>query len=168
MIDIQNVPKFYQGYVRTLDDDELIPHLLNTGNKLTSYGEKLNENQGNYRYETDKWSIKEVIQHITDSERIFAYRAIRFARNDATELSGFEQNDYVVEAESNNRNIRDLITEFANVRVTTIDLFSSFKEEVKKRSGIASGVNISVEALGYIIAGHCNHHLNILAERYIK
>ncbi|MEO1254872.1 MAG: DinB family protein [Bacteroidota bacterium] len=168
MIDIQEVPEFYRGYVLALGAGELVPLLLKTGDDFISFGRGLNENQGNYRYAEEKWSVKEVMQHVIDSERIFAYRALRFARNDATELSGFEQNDYVPESNSNNRTIISLMTEFTNVRASSVDLFTSFKDDIRQRSGLASGVNISVEAIGYIISGHVKHHLNVLQERYTK
>ncbi len=168
MIDIQKVPEFYRGYVLSLGEGELVPLLLKTGDEFLEFGKNLSESQGNYRYANDKWSIKEVIQHVTDAERIFAYRALRFGRNDPSEISGFEQNDYVPESNAGERSIHSLMTEFTNVRASSVDLFTSFSQEIREQTGLASGVNISVEALGYIIAGHCKHHLNIIYERYSK
>lgn len=168
MIDIKEVPEFYQGYVRTLGDGELVPLLLKSGDDFIGFCRNLTEVQGRYKYAPDKWSIKDVILHLIDSERVFAYRALRFARNDKTELSGFEQNDYVPEAHADERTIHNLLSEFTNVRAATVDLFSSFNEEIRKRSGIANGVEMSVEALGYIISGHLVHHMNVLNERYTK
>lgn len=168
MIELANVPEFYQGYVKTLGNGDLVPLLLQTGDEFISFGRRLTEAQGKYRYAPDKWSIKEVILHVIDAERVFAYRAMRFARNDATALSGFEQNDYVPESFAESRPVHSLITEFTNVRASTVDLFSSFDEQVRKRVGNANGVEMSVEALGYIISGHAKHHLNIIHERYSK
>ncbi|WP_370086637.1 DinB family protein [Ekhidna sp.] len=168
MIDIKEVPEFYQGYVRTLGEGELVPLLLKSGDDFIGFCRNLTEAQGRYKYAPDKWSIKDVILHLIDSERVFAYRALRFARNDKTELSGFEQDDYVPEAHADERTIHNLLTEFTNVRAATVDLFSSFNDEIRKRSGIANGVQISVEALGYIISGHLVHHMNVLNERYTK
>ena len=168
MIDIEKIPPFYQNYVRSLGEGELVPLLLKTVDEFLSFGKNLTESQGNYRYAEDKWTVKEVILHVIDAERIFAYRALRFARNDSSELLGFEQNDYVPMSNAENRSIHSLMTEFTNVRASTVDLFTATDKEVRQRSGIASGVNMSVDALGYIIAGHCKHHLNILYDRYSK
>jgi hypothetical protein len=168
MIDIQKVPEFYQGYVRSLGEGELVPLLLKTGDDFIDFGRKLTEAQGLYRYEKGKWSIKEVIQHVIDAERVFAYRAMRFARNDKSELHGFEQNDYVPESNADERTIHSLMIEFTNLRASTVDLFTSFSEEIRQRSGVSNKVEMSVEAIGYIISGHVNHHLNIIHERYSK
>jgi len=168
MIAIEQIPPFYQGYVKALGSGELVPLLLKTGDDFLELGKSLTEAQGNYRYEEGKWSIKELTQHIIDSERIFAYRALTFARNDQTELPGFEQNDYVPESFAEQRSIHSLMTEFTNVRAATVDLFASFSDEVRKRSGVSNGVEMSVEALGYIISGHLKHHINIIHERYAQ
>ncbi len=168
MIDIQEVPKFYRGYVLSLGEGELVPLLLKTGDELISFGKNLNENQGNYRYADDKWSIKEIIQHVIDAERVFSYRALRFARNDVSELSGFDQDEYVLESHSDKRTIHSLMTEFTNLRASSVDLFTFFSDEIRQRRGMAGGVGMSVEAIGYIISGHCKHHLNIIYERYSK
>jgi len=120
-----------------------------------------------YRYAEGKWAIKDIIQHIIDVERIFAYRALRFARNDKTELPGFEENDYVNEAYGNNRSIMELLTELSAVRYATLLLYKSFNGEQLLRIGIASKNPISVGAIGFIIIGHQNHHQKIFEERYL-
>lgn len=168
MVDIQTVPEFYRGYIRALGDGDLVPLLLKSGDDFIGFCRNLTEAQGHYKYADDKWSIKDIILHLTDSERVFAYRAMRFARNDQTELSGFEQNDYVPEANADGRTIHNLLAEFTNVRAATVDLFSSFNNDIRKRSGIANGVEMSVEAIGYIISGHLVHHMNVINERYTK
>lgn len=168
MVDIQKVPEFYRGYVEAAGKGELVPLLLKTGDDFIHFCRCISEQQGLYKYAPDKWSIKDIILHVTDSERIFAYRALRFARNDKTELSGFEQNDYVPEANADTRSIHNLLTEFTNVRASTVDLFSSLSDEQRKREGVACGVLISVEAIGYIISGHLVHHMNVITERYTK
>ncbi|NQZ77495.1 MAG: DinB family protein [Ekhidna sp.] len=168
MVDINTVPEYYQGYVRAVGNGELVPLLLKTGVDLISFGRSLTEQQGLYKYAPEKWSIKDIILHLIDSERVFAYRALRFARNDGTELSGFEQNMYVPEAKADSRSVHSLISEFTNVRAATVDLFTSFDGDTRKRTGIASGVTISVEAIGYIISGHLIHHMNIIKERYSR
>ncbi|MEP0986980.1 DinB family protein [Ekhidna sp.] len=168
MVDVQKVPEFYRGYIKAAGEGELVPLLLKSGDDFIHFCRGISEQQGLYKYAPDKWSIKDIILHLTDSERVFAYRALRFARNDKTELSGFDQNLFVPEANADGRTIHNLLSEFTNVRAATVDLFSSFSEEVRQRSGIASGVEMTVEMLGYIISGHLNHHLNIIHERYSK
>lgn len=168
MIEIEQVPEFYRGYVRAAGSGELVPLLLKSGDDFISFCRGLSEQQGMYRYAPDKWSIKDIILHVIDAERMFAYRAFRFARNDKTELVGFEQNDYVPEANADSRSIHNLLSEFTNVRAATVDMFSSFSADVRKRKGIASGVEMSVEVLGYIISGHLIHHMNVIQERYSK
>jgi uncharacterized damage-inducible protein DinB len=120
-----------------------------------------------YRYAEGKWTIKDIIQHVIDTERIFAYRALRISRNDITPLPGFEENDYVENTKANERGIQDLLAEFSAVRYATLFLFKSFSEEQLKRIGTASGTAISVRAIGFIIIGHQKHHQNVFQERYL-
>ena len=168
MVDIQKVPEYYRGYVEILGEGELVPLLLKSGDEFITFCRTLAEQKGRYKYESDKWNIKDIILHLIDSERIFAYRSLRFARNDKTELSGFEQNEYVPEADADGRTIHNLLSEFTNVRAATVDLFSSFNKEARHRSGVTSGVEMTVEMIGYIISGHSMHHLKIIRERYCK
>ena len=121
----------------------------------------------NYRYDSEKWTIKEIIQHLIDCERIFAYRALRFSRNDKTELPGFDQDSYVANSDANQRHLKDLLMEFSLVRHTTLALFKSFSDEVLLRNGVATGFNVSVRALGFIIVAHQEHHKKIFIERYL-
>ena len=168
MVDINTVPEFYRGYIRAAGKGELVPLLLKSGDDFITFGRRLTEQQGLYKYASDKWSIKDIMLHVIDAERVFAYRAMRFARNDKTELSGFDQNEYVPEASADDRSIHNLLSEFTNVRAATVDMFSSFSDEVRQRSGVASGVEMTVEMLGYIISGHLMHHMNIIHERYSR
>lgn len=120
-----------------------------------------------HRYAAGKWTIKEVLVHIIDDERIYAYRALRFARNDATELSGFEQDDYARHSKANERDIKDILDEYAAGRNSTIALFNGLDENVLNRGGVANQNFVSVRALAYHIAGHEMHHVNIIKERYL-
>jgi len=120
-----------------------------------------------YRYDEGKWTIKEILVHIIDDERIYAYRALRFARKDSTELAGFDQENYAVNSGANKRSIESILHEFETVRKATISLFESFTDEALTSSGIANGNKVSVRALGYHIAGHEKHHVNIIRERYL-
>lgn len=126
------------------------------------------EEKGLHRYAEGKWTIKEVLNHLQDVERVMAYRALRFSRNDKTDLPGFEENDYGPEANAHARTISQLADEMERLRRSTLDLFSSFSEEMMQRQGTANKKNVSVLALGYIIAGHEVHHFKLFNERYLK
>ncbi len=121
-----------------------------------------------YRYAEGKWTIKDIIQHLIDAERIFSYRALRIARNDKTPMPGFEENDYVITANANGRNLKGLLEEMATVRQATLLLFKSFSDEQLQRKGTASNVEVSVRAIGFIIIGHMKHHQRIFKERYLN
>lgn len=120
-----------------------------------------------YRYAEGKWTIKEIIQHIIDTERIFAYRALRISRNDLTPLPGFDENIFAENTSANSRTIQDLLTEFSAVRQSNLLLFKSFSDEQFKRMGTASENPISVRAIGFILIGHQKHHQKIFKERYL-
>jgi len=124
------------------------------------------ERDGNFRYAPDKWSVKEVVGHVADTERIFSYRAMRIARGDQTPLAGFEQNDYVRNARFGERKLSDLVEEYADVRHASLALFRSLDEEAWQRRGTASNNPVTVLALAYLVAGHELHHRKILEERY--
>lgn len=145
----------------------LIEELEISVHRLIKFVQNIPLDKFDYRYAEGKWTIKDILQHLIDAERIFAYRALRFARNDKTALSGFEENDYVDEAYANKRSIQDLLTELAVVRQATLSLFKSFSEEALLRKGIASNNPISVRALGFVIIGHQNHHQRVFEERYL-
>lgn len=165
---IEQVPAFYQGYIRQVADKELLSALKESGQRLLELCSNLDETQALYRYEDGKWSIKDLIQHLIDAERVFAYRAMRFARNDDTELSGFDQDDYVKEVFADKFLLPDLLTQFKNIRQSTLDLFSTFSETDLERKGKSNGAEMSVEMIGYIISGHTIHHLTIIQERYLS
>jgi len=120
-----------------------------------------------YRYAPGKWTIKEVLVHIIDDERIYAYRALRFARNDKTELPGFEQDDYALSSGANDRSLESIFEEYEAVRQSTIAMFNSFATEALIRKGIANNNLATVRALAWHIAGHELHHLNIIKQRYL-
>ena len=165
--EVDEYPSFYAGYVNAIAGDDLLSILPQVNQVTLSLLSDLPEEKWGYRYEEGKWSVKEVVAHLADSERIFVNRALRFARNDTTPLPGFEQNDYVPECNASARSLPDILEEFATIRQSTILLFRSFTEEMWGRSGIASGGMVTVRAIGFIIAGHEQHHQNILKERYL-
>ncbi|GAA0892107.1 DinB family protein [Fulvivirga kasyanovii] len=166
--DLLSIPPFYRKYVEGVEEEELIPALINSGNITIDLIKSIPEASGNYRYAEGKWSIKEVLVHMIDAERIFAYRALRFGRNDKTELPGFEENDYAVASNAGERKLYKILEEYNNVRAATIDLFSSFNEEALARTGFANGSEMSVYAIGFVVAGHETHHRNVLNERYFS
>ena len=160
---------YYKQYIDAVTGNQkgIIENLRNTLTVTLATLSKLPENKQEYRYADGKWTIKELIQHLIDTERVFAYRALRFARNDATELSGFEQDDYIEVFDANTRDFDELLEELELTRKSTILLFKSFGEKELIRIGIASGSDMSVRALGYVISGHLVHHFNIMKERYL-
>ena len=125
------------------------------------------EREGNFRYAPEKWTVKELVGHIADSERIFAYRALRISRADKTPIEGFEQDEYVKNGGFNDRTLADLAEEFAQVRGATLALFLGLSGDAWQRRGIANKNEVTVRALAYIIAGHELHHRRILEEKYL-
>ena len=166
--DIEKVPEFYKGYVELVSDMDLLDALRHAAKLVQQTVPYIAEDQGEYRYAEGKWSVKEVLNHMMDAERVFAYRALRFSRNDQTALHPFEENDYAPEANAHARSIQQLAREMKRLRETTVDLYTSLSPEMLEREGTASGKKLSVKNLGYIIAGHDIHHLNILRERYLN
>jgi len=155
-------------YIGLLPDDGLVlKHLSDNLKATTEFILSLPEEKLRYRYGEGKWTIKEILVHMIDDERIYAYRALRFARNDKTELPGFEQDDYAVHSGANERSIKDILNEFATVRQATISLFEGFDDQALLRAGIADGRIMSVRAAAYHLAGHEMRHLNIIKERYL-
>ncbi len=158
---------FYQTYIDICGSYELVEGLTINLDKTKQLFESVPLVKQEFRYAEGKWTIKEMLQHIIDSERILAYRALRFSRNDSTELSGYEHNEYVPESNANKRDYNELITEFNSVRQSTILLFKSFNEDMLVRTGFANKNAMSVRAIGFIITGHSNHHCQVIRERYL-
>lgn len=166
--DFNTLPKFYTHYVNQVKDLDMLDGLEQSGKQMISIINNISEEMGEYRYEKGKWSIKELICHVMDAERIFAYRALRFARKDSTELPGFEENDYAPQANAHARTLKQLVVEVENLRRSTLDLFASFTPEMLQRKGSANKNVVSVVNIGYIISGHETHHRNVLNERYLR
>jgi uncharacterized damage-inducible protein DinB len=161
-------PAYAQMYIRLLPDDGLLLRHFSDNLKATTELMRLvPEDKLTYRYAPGKWTIKDILLHIIDDERIYAYRALRFARNDQTPLPGFEQDDYVRYANADTRTVDDLLAEFTTVRNATISLFAGLPSEAFTKSGIANTNKVSVRALAYHIAGHELHHIHIIKERYL-
>lgn len=162
-------PPYAIMYIKLLPDDGLLlKHLKENFDKTKEFILSLQEEKLTYRYAKNKWTIKEILVHIIDDERIYAYRALCFARNDKTELPGFEQDDYALFSNANERSIENILNEYEAVRNATITLFESFDEAALLRKGIANKNRATVRALGYHLAGHELHHINIIKEKYLN
>lgn len=155
-------------YIDLLPDDGLVlDHLQDNLETTIKFVRSLPEEKLTCRHAENEWTIKEILVHIIDDERIYCYRALRFARNDATELPGFEQDEYVPYSGANNRELEAILEELATVRRATISFFSSLDEEALKRVGNGASKVMSVRAAAYHIAGHELHHINSIKENYI-
>ncbi|MCZ8354790.1 MAG: DinB family protein [Cyclobacteriaceae bacterium] len=165
-IDIKIVPSFYQGYVNQVKHLPLMEALAQSHHEFKNLMQGKPESFASYRYAEEKWSVAELVCHMLDAERIFCYRALRFARKDQTVLSGFDENAYAPEANAASRTLAGLLQEAWHLRQSTLDLFNSFNEEMYLRKGKVNDNELSVLALGYIIAGHETHHRKVLQERY--
>jgi uncharacterized damage-inducible protein DinB len=165
---IAYIPEFYQRYIESVGEERIV-EVLNTNQENT---QKLlfdvTEDEGNFRYAEGKWSLKEVVSHLIDVERIMSYRALCIARKDVTELPGFDEDAYVANSQADKRRMADLAREFAMVRRATIEQFRSFDDEALLQTGTANKSQMSVLLLGFIIAGHENHHIKIIKERYLQ
>jgi uncharacterized damage-inducible protein DinB len=157
----------YYGKYISLVSGEVMAALDQQPNQTVALLSGLPEERGDHRYSPDKWSIKEVLGHITDSERIFSYRILRIARNDPAGLAGFDQDHYVAQGAFAQRTLADLIGEFAAVRRSTVALLRGLDADAGHRQGIANNMQITVRALVYVTAGHEIHHRRILQERYL-
>lgn len=168
LLNLETVPHFYKNYVKLIDETDLIQALRISGHRMLELVHFIKEEKADYRYAEGKWSVRELLCHVIDAERIFAYRALRFARNDKTPLAGFEENDYAPQANASGRSLKKIADEMAHLRVSTIDLFEGFTPEMLRRKGISNIKEFSVIALGFIIAGHETHHRKIVMERYLS
>ncbi|HEX8888948.1 MAG TPA: DinB family protein [Pyrinomonadaceae bacterium] len=155
-------------YISLLPDDGLVLKHMKENLKATrEFILSLPAEKLNFRYAEGKWTIKEILVHLSDDERIYTYRALRFARHDLTELPGFEQDDYALHSNANARPVSKILSEFATVRRATISLFNELDDEALMRTGVADGTRVSVRALAYHIAGHELRHVRIIKERYL-
>jgi uncharacterized damage-inducible protein DinB len=159
---------YQEAYITLVDDAySLIEELEISVHNLIHFVREIPMDKYDYRYAEGKWTIKDIIQHLIDAERIFAYRALRFSRGDETELPGFDENSYADNAYGSERTINDLLTEMSAVRHANIMMFKSFKPDDLLKKGTASGYTVSVRAFGFLIIGHQNHHIKIFKERYL-
>lgn len=159
---------YQESYIKLVNDEyNLFEELEVSVHNFIHFVREIPMDKYDYRYAEGKWTIKDIIQHLIDSERIFAYRALRFSRGDETQLPGFEENMYADNANGDKRTINELLTEFSAVRHANIMMFKSFSEDALQRKGTASGYTVSVRAFGFLLIGHQNHHMKIFKERYL-
>lgn len=158
---------FYAGYVDAVPDGGLGAVLRAQRAEVAALLAGLDDAAAGFRYAPDRWSVKEVVGHVTDAERVFAYRLLRFARGDRTPLPGFDENRYAAQAGADRRPVAELAAEHDAVRAATLALLGSLAPDVLRRDGEASGHRMSVRALAWVIAGHERHHLRVLRERYL-
>jgi hypothetical protein len=158
---------YYEGYVSLVDEGGLLSSLAAQPQMLADLFEDMPDERGSHAYAEGKWTIKELLGHINDGERMFAYRVLRISRGDVTPIEGFEQDGYNENAHSNSRKIADLLEEFRLLRTANMFMLNNLNEQDWLRIGTASGLPVSVRALAYIMAGHVAHHVNILRERYL-
>lgn len=158
--------EYFAAYISRVPDGDVRAHLAQQLPETAAYIKSRGDAWAMSRYAPGKWSVKEVINHLADAERVFSYRALRIARGDETPLPGFDENKWVPKTHADARSVPSLLDELAAVRAATVALFNSFDDDAWKRIGNASGKPISVRAIGYIACGHERHHLAILKERY--
>lgn len=159
--------EYYAPYIHGLGEVDLKEKLRAGMENFPQFIASIPEDKLTYSYEEGKWTIAEILLHLLDAERIFQYRALRFARQDSTPLHGFDQDIFVPTSKANSRNKESIIAEFKAVRSATVALFDSFDEDVLKQQGTASDAKISVAAIGFIICGHQKHHRQLIRERYL-
>lgn len=159
---------FYANYIAQVSEEYTLQEELEISlHRFIKFVQNIPMDKFDYRYEEGKWTIKDIIQHIIDAERIFVYRALRFARFDKTDLPGFEENNYADVANANKLSIMDLLAELSAVRHATMLMFKTFSEEQLLQIGTANNNPMSVRALGFVIIGHQNHHQRVFEERYL-
>lgn len=164
--DVGEYSPFYQGYLdRVASEPALVPVLERQLQEIEALG-RLDEGRAAHRYAEGKWSVREVVGHLADAERIFAYRLLRIARGDRTPLAGFDEQVYVDAAGFESRPMADVVGELADARRATLSLVRSLNAETSAREGEANGVRVTARAIAWIVAGHVAHHLAVLRERY--
>ena len=158
---------YFKRYVELVPENDLIPAFRNQTAGIQEFLSNITEEKSAYAYAEGKWSIKELLQHVIDTERIFNYRALCFARGEKTNLPGFEENDYAANSLANSRTWLSLIDEFLAVRKSSELMFESFNEVVINNAGLSNNNPNTVASLGFITVGHYYHHKKILLERYL-
>lgn len=158
---------YYYKYIDLVTSDEIVPAFESQMDEIIQFLQGISEEQSLHSYEPGKWTMREVLNHVNDGERVFLYRAFWFAREYQDALPSFDQDLAVESAKANNTSWADLVEEFRTIRLSTISFFKGLSDEAWSRTGVASDYPFTVRSLAYIIAGHVAHHRNVLAERYL-
>ena len=158
---------YYDRYISLATETDIFDTLAAQPDEIKALLAPLAEEKGSYAYADGKWTIKELLSHIIDGERIFAYRALRISRGDKTPIEGFEQDDYIANSNANNRTFADLIDEFTLERQANVHLFKNISAVGSKEMGTANDNPVSARAIAYIMAGHVRHHIGVLTEKYL-
>jgi hypothetical protein len=159
---------YYQNYIKLSPDDNIVEALRQNTRNFRKLLKKIPKKKLDKPYAEGKWTIKELVQHIIDAERVFAYRALTFARKDGTALPSFDENSWATNSMAAQREWKEMIEEFKSLRTANERMFASFDDSQLRSIGTANNKEINVLALGYILAGHVEHHINIIKERYLK
>jgi len=162
-----SVPGFYQAYLDAVKEDDLMDALTKNTRRFRKFLKRIPGKKINYAYAEGKWTVKELLQHIVDSERVFVYRALSFARKDNANLPSFDENLWAITAKAPKRKWNDLVDEFKALRTANLAFFASLDEEQLQQTGTANNNLLSVAGLGFICAGHVAHHMRIIRERYL-
>ena len=157
---------FYESYVSIVPETDVVAALENQIAELENL--QIAEEKGDYAYAENKLTVRQLLGHLIDGERVFSYRALRISRSDQTPLAGFEENFYVANSNFANRQVADLLAEFAHLRRANVIFFADLTEEMWTRTGTASDNQVSVRALAYVMVGHIRHHIHVLRERYLS
>ncbi|MDN3657084.1 DinB family protein [Ferruginibacter paludis] len=163
----ENYPPYFQKYIDQVPDESLLQGFANQGPVIASLLSRITEEKSMHAYAPGKWTLKDLLQHIIDTERIFCFRALCFARREASNIAGFDENAYAASVVANDRTWLSLTEEFLAVRKATELLYKSFTEETLTRIGSANSIPTSVASMGYITLGHVYHHKKIIEERYL-
>lgn len=159
-------PPYFNTYIKLIAENDVIKALKSNTLRAERFFNLVSEEQSYYKYSERKWTVKEILQHVIDTERIFCYRALAISRKEMATLPSFDEDKYVANSFANQRSWKELTEEFKAVRQSSILLFNSFKTENLERSGNVSDYQMTVLAIGYTMAGHVEHHMNIIRERY--
>lgn len=159
---------FYQNYIRLSPDENVLEAIKRNTKNFRKLLKRIPRKKTDKAYAEGKWTIKELLQHIIDAERVFAYRAITFARRDSSALPSFDENSWAANSMAAQRDWKEMVDEFKSLREATERMFAAFDDGQLRAIGTASNKEINVLALGYIISGHVEHHINIIKERYLK
>ena len=166
--DLTRIPAFYHGYISLVKEDNLSSAFRVQETVIKEFLSAIPADKYEYQYAPGKWTLKEILQHLIDAERVFGYRALSFARNDSAPLPGFDENEYVKESLANKREWDELVNELLTVRKSNELLYNSLNEDQLNRSGIANNSSNYVVGWGYISIGHVTHHIQVMKQRYLS